>query len=181
MEIPTKDAMGLQGKQPESAVHKKLITCYRCNKKGHKADECRFKDQTCYKCKKKGHTEAASRSKMVKRNVHSLNADDSQDDEVGIYTVFANKDTQDGNNDVGIYTVNSKTKGITVDVKIDSISVRIEVDTGSALSKIPKNEFDQMFPNRKFDSTDVILRTFLGEKFTPLGVVAVNVNYCYNR
>ncbi|CAC5423249.1 Uncharacterized protein K02A2.6 [Mytilus coruscus] len=34
-----------------------------------------------------------------------------------------------------------------------------------------------MFPNRKLDSTDVILRTFSGEKFKPLGVTAVNVNY----
>ncbi|CAC5425908.1 unnamed protein product [Mytilus coruscus] len=53
----------------------------------------------------------------------------------------------------------------------------MEVDTGSALSIIPKKEFDQMFPNRKLDSTDVILRTFSGEKFKPLGVTAVNVNY----
>ncbi|VDI51046.1 Hypothetical predicted protein [Mytilus galloprovincialis] len=182
----TKDALELQGKQPESAVHKvksqkpkvnsyqqKLITCYRCNKQGHKADTCRFKDQTCHKCKKKGHIQAACRSKMIKRNVHSLNADDSQNDEFGIYTVFANKDTQKGNNDVGIYTVNSKTKEITVDVKIDNKSVEMEVDTGSALSIIPKKEFDQMFPNRKLDSTDVILRTFSGEKFKPLGVTAV--------
>ncbi|CAG2213598.1 unnamed protein product [Mytilus edulis] len=190
METATKDALELQGKQPESAVHKvksqkpkvnsyqqKPITCYRCNKQGHKADTCRFKDQTCHKCKKKGHIQAACRSKMIKRNVHSLNADDSQDDEFGIYTVFANKDTQKGNNDVGIYTVNSKTKEITVDVKIDNKSVEMEVDTGSALSIIPKKEFDQMFPNRKLDSTDVILRTFSGEKFKPLGVTAVNVNY----
>ncbi|VDI74334.1 Hypothetical predicted protein [Mytilus galloprovincialis] len=190
METATKDALELQGKQQESAVHKvksqkpkvnsyqqKLITCYRCNKQGHKADTCRFKDQTCHKCKKKGHIQAACRSKMIKRNVHSLNADDSQNDEFGIYTVFANKDTQKGNNDVGIYTVNSKTKEITVDVKIDNKSVEMEVDTGSALSIIPKKEFDQMFPNRKLDSTDVILRTFSGEKFKPLGVTAVNVNY----
>ncbi|CAC5364000.1 unnamed protein product [Mytilus coruscus] len=62
-------------------------------------------------------------------------------------------------------------------VKIDNKFVEIEVDTGSALSIIPKKEFDQMFPNRKLDSTDVILRTFSGEKFKPLGVTAVNVNY----
>ncbi|CAC5358317.1 unnamed protein product [Mytilus coruscus] len=190
METATKDAMELQGKQSKSAVHKvksqkpkvrfhqqKLITCYSCNKQGHKADEYRFKDQTCHKCKKKGHIQAACRSKMVKWNVHSPNADDSQDDEVGIYTVFANKVTQEGNNDVGIYTVNSKTKEITIDVKFDNKSVKMEVDTGSALSIIPTKEFDQMSPNRKLDSTDVILRTFSGEKFTPLGVTAVNVNY----
>ncbi|CAC5397392.1 unnamed protein product [Mytilus coruscus] len=174
METATKDALELQGKQPESA---KLITCYRCNKQGHKADTCRFKDQTCHKCKKKVHIQTACRSKLIKRNVHSLNADDSQDDEFGIYTVFANKDTQKGNNDVEIYTVNSKTKEITVDVKIDNKSVEMEVDTGSALSIIPKKEFDQMIPNRKLDSKDVILRTFSGEKFTPVGVTAVNVNY----
>ncbi|CAC5425909.1 unnamed protein product [Mytilus coruscus] len=125
METATKEAMELQGKQPESAVHKvksqkpkvsfhqqKIITCYRCNKQGHQADTCRLKDQTCHKCQKTGHIQAACRSKIIKRNVHSLNADDSQDDEFGIYTVFANKDTQKGNNDIGIYTVNSKTKEI---------------------------------------------------------------------
>ncbi|CAC5392337.1 unnamed protein product [Mytilus coruscus] len=152
METATKDALELQGKQLESAVHK-------------------VKSQ---KPKQKGHIQAACRSKIEKRNAHSQNADDSQDDEVGIY---AYKDKQGENNDVEIFTVNSKKKEITIDVKIYLKSVKMEVDTGSALSIIPKKEFDQMFPNRKLDSTDVILRTFSGEKFVPLVVTTVNVNY----
>lgn len=51
----------------------------------------------------------------------------------------------------------------------------MEVDTGSALSIMPKIEFDQLFPKRKLEGTDIVLRTFSGEKLKPLGVVNVQV------
>ncbi len=36
--------------------------CYRCNKGGHKANQCRFKTETCKKCNKIGHLQRACRS-----------------------------------------------------------------------------------------------------------------------
>lgn len=36
--------------------------CYRCGKRNHKAETCRFKDASCFECGKKGHIKAACRS-----------------------------------------------------------------------------------------------------------------------
>lgn len=66
MEAATKDAMGLQGKQHESTVHKVKMNrtkpkvdkpalwvhCFRCNRSGHTPNDCRFKEATCPKCNK---------------------------------------------------------------------------------------------------------------------------------
>ena len=37
--------------------------CYRCNRPGHSASTCRFKDSECHACGKKGHIAPACRSK----------------------------------------------------------------------------------------------------------------------
>lgn len=37
--------------------------CYRCNGKGHRPDECKFKDAECHECNKKGHIAKACRSR----------------------------------------------------------------------------------------------------------------------
>jgi hypothetical protein len=60
---------------------------------------------------------------------------------------------------------------------MDGKSVKMEVDTGSAISVIPKKQFDEIFPKRKLESTDIILRTFSGEKLSPMGVTYVQVKH----
>lgn len=42
---------------------KAKVTCYRCGKPNHKANECRFKEATCNFCHVKGHLEAACKKK----------------------------------------------------------------------------------------------------------------------
>lgn len=37
--------------------------CYRCSGKGHRPDECRFREAECHECKKKGHIAKACRSR----------------------------------------------------------------------------------------------------------------------
>ena len=36
--------------------------CYRCNGRGHRLDDCRFKDKICHGCGKPGHIKAVCRS-----------------------------------------------------------------------------------------------------------------------
>lgn len=50
--------------------------CYRCSGKGHKPDDCRFKDVECHECNKKGHIAKACRSRKAGENkgaAHSEN------------------------------------------------------------------------------------------------------------
>ncbi|XP_061190068.1 uncharacterized protein K02A2.6-like [Saccostrea echinata] len=173
MEIASKDALELQGKNCESGVNKlkfqksksklekpKPSNCYRCNKSGHRAEECRFKDATCHKCKKKGHIKAACRAKdqsfKFPKKVHAV----------------------DDDSDLGLYTVHTgKRNEIMVDVSIDGKNVNMELDTGSAVSVIPEKVFTELFPRRKLEDTSVTLMTYSGEKLKPLGVVRVDVLY----
>ncbi|XP_071949803.1 uncharacterized protein [Antedon mediterranea] len=51
--------------------YNKQQLCYRCNKGGHKANDCRYKEVECHNCKKKGHIKTACQSKskqLIKTN-----------------------------------------------------------------------------------------------------------------
>ena len=47
--------------------------CYRCGKKGHEPQQCRFRKAMCYNCQKEGHIKEASRSKGKKATPNSPN------------------------------------------------------------------------------------------------------------
>jgi hypothetical protein len=197
METATKDAMELKGKQHESTVLKvKMnrpkpkvdkpalsVQCYRCNRPGHKPNDCGFKEATCHKYKK-GHIKSACRTKDInhRRKIHSVRTEDNSDtydsNYVGIYTLFSDQEDNKNSIDAGIYKVKSDDyKEIFVTVEMDGKSVKMEVDTGSAIFVIPKKKFDEIFLKRKLKSTDIILRTFSGEKLTPMGVTYVQVKH----
>lgn len=69
MEIASRDAVELQSSRGHSSVaselnkmdlgrqrHRVAEKCYRCNREGHRADDCRFREETCHKCKRRGHS-----------------------------------------------------------------------------------------------------------------------------
>ena len=92
-------------------------------------------------------------------------------------TLFSDQEDNKNSTDAGIYKVKSDDyKEIFVTVEMDGQPVEIEVDTGSAISVIPKKKFD-IFPKRKLELTDIILRTFSGEKLSPMGVTYVQVKH----
>ena len=54
----------------------------------------------------------------------------------------------------------------------------MELDTGSAASVIAKDDFIKKFPNRKrLTKTKLLLKTYTGFFFKPIGVANVNVQY----
>ena len=92
--------------------------------------------------------------------------------------MFSDQEDNKNSIDAGIYKVKSDDyKEIFVTVEMDGKSVKMEVDTGSAISVIPKKKFDEIFLKRKLKSTDIILRTFSGEKLTPMGVTYIQVKH----
>ncbi|KAK3085126.1 hypothetical protein FSP39_024809 [Pinctada imbricata] len=186
MEMAGKDAIELQRKQGEATVHKinkgrgrtsynaqqqkapampPKKRCFRCRRKGHDPNECRFKDEICHKCKKKGHIARACPLNFRKNGVKSLE-DDYDEEDIAKLSVDCNTVQKGRNSDV-----------IWIDLKIDGHCTKMELDTGSAVSVMSNEDFKSMFKDRKLSKTSLILRTYSGEKINPLGVISVHVTY----
>ncbi|KAK3091048.1 hypothetical protein FSP39_016771 [Pinctada imbricata] len=186
MEMAGKDAIELQRKQGEATVHKinkgrgqtsynarqqkapampPKKRCFRCRRKGHDPNECRFKDEICHKCKKKGHIVRACPLNFTKNGVKSLE-DDYDEEYIAKLSVDCNTVQKGRNSDV-----------IWIDLKIDGHCTKMELDTGSAVSVMSNEDCKSMFKGRKLTKTSLILRTYSGEKINPLGVISVHVTY----
>lgn len=61
--------------------------------------------------------------------------------------------------------------------KIQEVELQMELDTGSALSLILYEDYRDKFPNLKLKHTSVKLKTYTGERITPLGKLKVKVEY----
>ena len=58
----------------EDEVHMLRVTCYHCDKEGHKASDCRHKNTKCHTCHKTSHLAKVCQShrhKAVKKKVNS--------------------------------------------------------------------------------------------------------------
>lgn len=53
----------------------------------------------------------------------------------------------------------------------------MDLDTGSAVSVIPEKIFKEKFQNIKLEPSDLVLRTFSGEKLGVVGKTMVTVKY----
>ncbi|XP_030586939.1 uncharacterized protein K02A2.6-like [Archocentrus centrarchus] len=183
METAAKDAGELQGKYTEPrSVNKmrmqrndKSQTCYRCGKKSHDAANCWFKDKECLQCNKKGHIQKMCKSKQYdkkknkmwkrERKLHDLNETDSNDSQEDLACLELNT-IQGKDNDA-----------IWLTPKIQGVKLKMELDTGSALSLISYEDYRDKFPNLKLKHTSVKLKTYTGERITPLGKLKVKVEY----
>ena len=62
-ESATKNVVTLQGPHQLRTNDTVGSPCYRCGRKGHKQDQCRFKTATCHHCGKVGHIQPVCRSR----------------------------------------------------------------------------------------------------------------------
>ncbi|KAL2088270.1 hypothetical protein ACEWY4_015169 [Coilia grayii] len=60
--VDKKAGMRHSGKTEKLKVGEK--PCYRCSGKGHRPEDCRFKETVCHECKKQGHIAKACRSRQ---------------------------------------------------------------------------------------------------------------------
>lgn len=134
--------------------------CWRCGKP-HRPERCRYIKYNCDECNQRGHLkvmckEVRNSGRYNRQNYVSEN--DSGDDDF-----FNIELTSKGN------------KPYFVKVNIDSYEIKCEVDTGSRISAISEDFYKQMFPNKKIQSDNLMLRCYAGTRIESLGFILVNV------
>lgn len=182
MEAAARDATELQAKHNSGNVNKinfqkkayvkppkaryKGKPCFRCNKTGHDPMNCYFKDKECYACHKKGHSKGACKNQKDKHNLHLLQGESDDSDDAYIGTI-----------EVELNSVRKTDGVIKITPKVNGVSLDMELDTGAAVSVISEKTFNANFSNVKLESSDVMLKTYTGEKLKPVGMARVNVEY----
>lgn len=53
----------------------------------------------------------------------------------------------------------------------------MDLDTGAAVSVLPERMFNTKFPKLKIQPSDIVLKTYTGERLKPVGVGKVSVKY----
>ena len=142
-------------------------SCHCCNGQNRPGD-CQFKAAECYKCGKKGHVARACRSRpvgkgeqvqqMSKEGEGTQKPDDCHQSE---------------------HTYSSKL-GQMVTVCINKVKLEMGIDTGASASIISEQTYEQLWASTGqplLRHTDVLLRTYTGERLEIRGVINVSVDY----
>ena len=110
---------------------------------------------------------SASNKKSDKKKVKPVDTDNSEDTDDEILMVGA----------LGLHSVSDDIIWITP--QVDGQDLKMEVNTGSAVSIISYAEYKVKFgaPKGKLKDTSVKLKTYTGERVTPIGTVDVNIKY----
>ena len=153
------------GGTPRKFNPKEGKSCFRCNG-DHNPQSCYYKDKECYNCHKRGHSKNACRSlRKNKKSIHMIN-DESDDDPIYIKTLERDINSMSKSDDV-----------IKITPLVNSINLEMELDTGAAVSVIPEKIFMEKFPSVKMKPSDIVLKTYTGERMKPVGVADVDVKY----
>ena len=150
--------------------------CWRCLSSKHSESECFFKRKRCFRCSKYGHTSAAHRAGTV----NSLGDVPQQGDEATVDV--GEREPEDAV--VGdLFTCSAGlSRGrppILLDVTLNGKQVQMELDTGASVSVCSYGRFKELWPSgdRLLRPTDILLRTFSGEKLVVRGEVVLEVGY----
>ena len=68
---------------------------------------------------------------------------------------------------------NSKSSVVWISPEVEGKLVKMELDTGSAVSILPQNQFQKLFPRKKLMKNTTLLKTYTGEKTKPHGIMEV--------
>lgn len=131
--------------------------CFRCGRSNHDSNSCFYKKSICHKCKQPGHISKCCKSRD---KVHEVDLPDDSWDE----------------DEVNCLRVKSSDK-MFISLLVDSIPLKMELDTGAAVSTISYEDFRLRFPEKRLFKTNLKLRTYTNEEFSPRGVAYVVVRY----
>ncbi len=157
----------------------KVELCYRCDRGGHKANQCRFKTEICRKCNKIGHIQRACRSDVqYSDKERQYKAQKKKSWNVHAVTENSDEESDTGLANLEIYSLKSDLKqAIWLTPQVNGQPIRMELDTGSAVSVMSQHEFEKHFRTAKLKPSPVKLKTYTGEPIIPLGVMPVSVKY----
>lgn len=136
-------------------------TCQICGKLH--GGFCKYKNYVCSTCDKKGHL-----AKMCKAKNKRVN--------------FINEHVSEDDNDIQnalpmFYVSNFQNDQYQINVQINNINFGFVFDSGSSVSCINKNIYREHFCKQKLCKDDVILRSYNGGVFVPIGYMLVNIKY----
>lgn len=116
----------------------------------------------------RGHSKNTCRSQRKnKKCIHMINdSSESDDDPMYIKTLERDINSMSKSDDV-----------IKIIPLVNSVSLEIELDTGAAVSLITEKIFMEKFPSVKMKPSDIVLKTYTGERMKPVCVADVDVKY----
>ena len=160
-------------------------TCYRCGRK-HSPDVCWFKNATCNLCGKTGHIKPVCRSSNQPQSERFRRDHDRKWRPGNGRNMTSQSKThllQEGDDEqcYTMYTTDSryerKEDRIIESFTIQDQVIDLELDTGASVSVINENTYNQLKNSSVLKKTQMILRTYSGEKIIPIGMIDVSVIY----
>ena len=184
MEAASKQSMELRGGNKFHEVQQVTLSqsgtsgkpCYRCSKPGHLPENCFFKKKACRNCGKQGHIAKVCRQKQ---DDHSKSTKGQKKTKHRTHFVTTMESgTTEESREWGMFAVNSVPEsGIKVDLKVNGVTLNMILDTGASLTIISKKTWRELFPNLKLEKSEMLLKTYSGEKLRVLGQAHVPVEY----
>ena len=181
---PSESKVGFRD-QPIQRLAKKPIECYRCGGP-HLANVCRHITSKCRACAKTGHIAKVCRSKHAMRKDTTTFRDTrpgqpKSESSSGTHTVEEGISREDGASSDSSYpmlAVVSRSQPIILSVMVNNRKLDMELDTGASVSVISEDTYNAVLRDTvSLVSTDVSLRSYLGEQLPLLGVINVQVVY----
>ena len=160
------------------ASDSKARKCWRCLSNRHAEADCYFKRKRCFRCSKYGHTSAAHRAGTV----NSLGDVPEEPDDLNVEGQGHELD-----NDAVVGELFACSGGgvsrtrppILLDMMLNGQNVQMELDTGASVSVCSYSRFKELWPSgdRLLRPSNLLLRTFSGEKLGVRGEVMMDVGY----
>ena len=155
--------------------------CYRCGNPRHDAKDCRFRNVTRYNCGKVGHIASVCQSARMPRKSRTTSSKCQQDHNSTwsrTKWLVVEDSPSDSEEEFQLLTIGTRSSHpISVDLVVNGKPLTMEVDTGAADSVLSEQTFKSLFPDTSLEPTNVVLKTYTGERMQVHGELTVEVQY----